>query len=154
MKKVFSFLIPIAICFLSGLIAGWLQAESIVNWYPYLDKPLLTPPNWAFPVAWTIIYLLSGISAGLIWNTAGIYRKKILMLWGVQQFFNFCWSIGFFLLQNPFLGLIIILILDMLVIWYMAKTWHVNRAASLLFLPYLLWIGFATYLNTYILIYN
>lgn len=153
MKKALPYIVPVAICFLSGFIASRLQADAIANWYPYLNKPLLTPPNWAFPVAWGIIYLLSGISAGLIYNT-GVQRRRLLTLWGVQQFFNFTWSITFFTLENPLLGMINILLLDLLVLWYMIRTWPVNRTASLLFLPYMAWIAFATYLNGYILCFN
>lgn len=154
MKKALTYIIPVAICFVLGFIASRLQADAIENWYPYLNKPALTPPNWAFPLAWGIIYLLSGISAGLIWNKGGVYRNGILTLWGVQQFFNFTWSIMFFTLQNPLLGLINIAVLDVLVLWYIIRTWSVNRPASVMFWPYMLWIGFATYLNAYIMIHN
>ena len=154
MKKFLSYLIPVLICFVLGFIASRLQAGAIESWYPYLNKPALTPPNWAFPVAWGIIYLLSGISAGLIWNRAGYYRKGILTLWGVQQFFNFTWSILFFALENPLLGFINIIILDLLVLGYIIRTWNVVRSASVLFWPYMIWIGFATYLNLYILLNN
>jgi len=154
MKKIFFYLLPIAICFLSGFVASQLQADAIQNWYPLLNKPFLTPPNEAFPVAWSIIYLLSGISAGIIWNYSGPQRNTILMLWGFQQLFNFSWSILFFTFRNPLLGLMNIIVLDILVMRYILRTWPVNRTASMLFWPYLAWITFATYLNAYILLYN
>ncbi len=154
MKKVLAYIIPIAVCFVLGFIASRLQADAIEHWYPYLNKPELTPPNWVFPVAWGIIYLLSGISAGRISDNGGSYRNGLLVLWGGQQFFNFSWSILFFVLQNPFLGLINIIILDVLVMWYIIRTWKVDRVASVMFWPYFLWIGFATYLNTYIMFCN
>lgn len=155
MRKFLSYAIPVAICFALGFIASQLQQDAVQNWYPYLNKPALTPPNWAFPMAWSIIYLLSGISAGLIWNTSiGRERKSILTLWVVQLFFNFTWSIMFFTMQNPLLGFINIILLDALVIWYIIRTWPVNRAASIMFWPYVLWLCLATYLNIYILMYN
>lgn len=154
MRKVLPYIIAVAICFALGFAASLLQQNSIDNWYPYLNKPMLTPPNWAFPVAWGIIYLLVGISAGLIWNTAAIRRRPILTLWAVQQLFNFTWSIAFFTFQNPLLGFINIVILDILVLWYIIRTWNVNRAASVMFIPYILWISFATYLNAYIMMNN
>lgn len=154
MKKTISYVIPVLICFVLGFIASRLQADSIQHWYPYLHKPALTPPNWLFPVAWGVIYLLSGISAGLVWNRAGVYRKSILTLWGAQQLFNFTWSILFFTLQNPLLGLIDIILLDLLVLGYIIRTWKVVRPSSVLFWPYMAWLAFATYLNTYILIFN
>ncbi|MCD7900438.1 MAG: tryptophan-rich sensory protein [Bacteroides sp.] len=154
MKRFFSYLIPISICFILGFVASQLQEDAIQNWYPYLNKPPLTPPNILFPIAWGIIYLLSGISAGLIWNNAKQKRTEILTLWGVQQFFNFTWSIMFFALRNPLLGLINIVILDILVLLYITRSWHANRMASILFWPYIVWILFATYLNGYIMLYN
>lgn len=154
MRKFLSYLIPILICFALGIIASLFQQSSIENWYPFLNKPAITPPNWFFPVAWGTIYLLSGISAGLIWNRGGIDRRNILTLWGVQQFFNFTWSIVFFALRSPLMGLINIVILDALVIWYAIRTWKVVRASSILFWPYLAWLVLATYLNVYILIFN
>lgn len=154
MKKLLPYVIAVAICFILGFIASQLQMDSLREWYPYLNKPSLTPPNNIFPIAWGIIYLLSGISAGIIWNSTGIRRKEILTIWGVQQFFNFTWSIMFFTLQNPLLGMINIIILDVLVLYYIIKTWPFNRLASILFWPYLAWICFASYLNAFILLNN
>lgn len=154
MKKILPYLIPVAICFILGFIASRLQTGAVDNWYPHLVKPSLTPPNWLFPIAWGVIYLLSGLSAGIIWDRAGAARKGILTLWGVQQFFNFTWSIAFFTMQNPLLGLVNIIILDILVLWYIIRTWPVSRAASVMFWPYMLWISFATYLNAYIFVMN
>lgn len=154
MRKFLSYLIPVLICFALGFAASLLQQNAIENWYPYLNKPAITPPNWLFPVAWSIIYLLSGISAGLVWNRGGIRRSGILTLWAVQQFFNFTWSIVFFALQSPLAGIINIVILDVLVIWYIVRTWDTVRAASILFWPYMAWLILATYLNAYILAFN
>jgi len=154
MKKALPYIVAIAICFVLGFIAGRLQQGAIENWYPYLDKPSLTPPNWAFPLAWGIIYLLSGISFGLVWNSQDGRRSGLVTLWGVQQFFNFTWSLTFFVMQNPFIGFINIIVLDLLVLWYIIRTWPVNRTAARLFLPYMAWIAFATYLNGYIMIHN
>ena len=61
MKKTPYYLIPVLVCFLLGFIAGRIQSDAIENWYPLLDKPALTPPNIAFPIAWSVIYLCIGI---------------------------------------------------------------------------------------------
>lgn len=111
MKKVYRFIIPIVICFLIGFIAGRIQEDSILNWYPYLNKPDLTPPNIAFPIAWTILYLCMGISIGLILNSTHYGRKSLIRLFILQLIFNFTWSIFFFYMQNPLLGLINIILL-------------------------------------------
>lgn len=154
MKKALSYIIPVASGFLLGFLASRLQADAIANWYPYLDKPSLTPPNMVFPIAWGILYLLSGISAGIIYNTLSVRRNGILSLWCVQLILNFLWSVMFFYLQNPMLGMINILLLDVVVIWYAVKSWSQSKAASVMYWPYVLWLCFATYLNIYILINN
>lgn len=154
MKKALPYICAVAVCFLLGFIASRLQAYAIANWYPYLAKPALTPPNVVFPIAWGVIYLLSGISFGLIWNSPSPQRRNVAILWGVQQLFNFLWSVLFFALQNPLLGFIDIIVLDVLVLWYIVKAWPVNRAAGALFIPYMLWLVFATYLNGFVLFNN
>jgi integral membrane protein len=154
MRKVVAIIIPILICFFVGLTASYFQADAIKTWYPLLNKPALTPPNIVFPIAWSIIYLSIGISIGIISVSASIKRKTLIRLFGIQLIFNFAWSILFFYLQNPLLGFIDILILDICVTMYAIKSYPIRKVSSFLFLPYLLWIYFATYLNGYILLNN
>lgn len=154
MKKVLNIITPVLICFLVGLTASYFQSDSISTWYPQLNKPFLTPPNIIFPIAWSIIYLLIGISIGLILNSNSKEKKALTAVFAIQLFFNFTWSILFFYMQNPLLGFINIIVLDILVIYYIAKSKSVNKISAYLFVPYLLWILFATYLNGYVLLYN
>lgn len=154
MKKFISIVIPILICFFVGLTASRFQADAITNWYPTLNKPELTPPNIVFPIAWSILYLCMGISIGLIILSGKKGKQLLIKLFGIQLFFNFAWSMLFFYFQNPLLGLIDILILDVLVAAYTIKSYPVRKASSLLFIPYLLWVFFATYLNGFILLNN
>ncbi len=95
-----------------------------------------------------------GVSAGLVYLSSHPSRIYGLRLFGIQLFFNFAWSILFFYLENPLLGLVDILILDMLVVLYIIRIYPVSKWAGYLFIPYLLWILFATYLNMYIAYYN
>lgn len=154
MKKIPTIITAILICFLVGLIASRFQEDAIENWYPYLIKPELTPPNWLFPVAWSILYICMGTSIGLILNKPDSRRGFLVSLFVIQLLFNFSWSITFFYMQNPLLGFINIVILEVLIIIYMMKSYPVNKTASYLFIPYALWVGFATYLNLYILLHN
>lgn len=154
MKKAWAYILPTLLAFVVGGIAGWLQQDAIENWYPLLDKPALTPPWWIFPIAWSIIYLCMGISAGLVLNSHSEVRRKVMTLWFVQLGFNFLWSILFFVCRSPLLGMIDIVVLDALVILYIAWSAPVRRAAAWLFVPYLCWILFATYLNAWILAAN
>lgn len=154
MNKIISILLATMICFGVGFTASYFQLESIQTWYPMLNKPALTPPNLLFPIAWSILYLCMGISIGLVWNTESIKRKVLRWLFGIQLLLNFTWSIYFFYFQSPMLGFINILLLDVFVIYYAIESYPVKKASSLLFIPYILWILFATYLNGYILAYN
>lgn len=104
MKRIIPILIAILICFSVGCTASYFQSESILNWYPALEKPSCTPPDIAFPIAWSFIYLCMGISIGLIWHIWTIRRQMIIRLFGFQLLFNFTWSIFFFYFRSPLLG--------------------------------------------------
>lgn len=154
MKKAWAYILPTLLGFVVGGIAGWLQNDSINFWYPLLDKPALTPPNAAFPIAWSIIYLCMGISAGLVLTSGSTLSRKVMTLWFVQLGINFLWSILFFVCRSPLLGMIDIVVLDALVILYIAWSARVRKGAAWLFVPYLCWILYATYLNAWILAMN
>lgn len=154
MKKVLSIVIPVLVCILVGSTAGFLQADSIVSWYQLLHKSPLTPPNIVFPVVWSILYLGMGLSAGLILLSQDSRKGVVIFLFCLQLLFNFLWSILFFYFHNPLLGLIDLLILDVVAVAYAIHSYPLRKASSVLFIPYIIWILFATYLNAYILFYN
>lgn len=112
MNKIIPALVAVIICFSVGVMASYFQVDAIQTWYPFLNKPLLTPPNFIFPIVWSILYFCMGISIGLIWNTKHRKRKILRWLFSFQLLLNFTWSIYFFYFQNPFLGFIDILLLD------------------------------------------
>ncbi len=152
MKQIMMYVWCVLLCFTVGLSASYFQADSLELWYPLLNKPAITPPNWVFPIAWGIIYVAMGISLGRLISRRCSNGLKVL--WVAQLVVNFLWSILFFLMQSPLLGLIDILILDILVITYIWRAYRCDRWASWLFIPYILWLALATYLNTYIYLYN
>ena len=154
MRKALNIIIPILVCFLVGLSASYFQADAIKNWYPTLIKPAVTPPNIVFPIVWSIIYVCMGLSIGLLINSTIERRRFFIKAFIFQLFFNFTWSISFFYIQNPLIGFINILLLDIFVINYTLKGYQVNKASSIFFMPYVIWLLFATYLNGYILMYN
>lgn len=154
MKRLINIIITVAICFLIGFAGGKMQAVSLETWYPELVKSPLTPPDSVFPVVWSILYLLMGISAGLLLSSASRQKWFPLLLFAVQLLLNFTWSISFFYLRSPLMGFINIIMLDILVAAYIAESSKVSKASSVLFIPYLVWILFATYLNGYILFNN
>ena len=149
-------ILAIAICQMAGIVGSIFTAPAIPAWYADLRKPDIAPPNWIFAPAWTILYLLMGISLFLIWN-AGPNRAAIrrpIILFGIQLAMNAIWSYLFFGLRSPLLGLIWIAALWILIALTIASFLRISRAAASLLIPYLLWVTFAGYLNYQILILN
>ncbi|HIY49954.1 MAG TPA: tryptophan-rich sensory protein [Candidatus Barnesiella excrementavium] len=152
MKGIVYYLLPILLCLGVGFAGSLFQAQSMIEWYPLLDKSTLTPPGIAFPIAWSVIYICMGISLGRLIHHS---RDRVLFwIWGIQLVLNFLWSLFFFTLRYPLLGLVDILLLDVLVFIYTTSAYRRDKAAAWLFVPYFLWLLFATYLNGYIYLYN
>ncbi len=154
MKKVFSVLFAVAMCLLVGWVSSLLNYPSITTWYPVLEKSSLTPPYYVFPIVWSVLYVLVGISAGLLYNVHDISKRPLIVLFVLQLLFNVSWTFFFFTMQSPILGFVNILVLMVLAVAYFVGTLWVRRVSAFFFLPYLLWLFFATYLNFYIVIYN
>lgn len=131
-----------------------LQADSVKNWYPYLNKSNLTPPDAVFPIAWTLLYIMMGLSIGLILISDSSIKARLKGLFILQLVLNFTWCMVFFRMQNPLGGMICILMLVGVILWYTITAWSVRRSSALLFIPYFLWVCFASYLNWYILLHN
>jgi tryptophan-rich sensory protein len=146
--------IAVAICYLVGYISSLLQQESLAMWYPMLTKPAITPPDWVFPIAWSIIYLCMGISIALMWYKPETVFKPIIRLFAIQLLLNFAWSFLFFSLHSPAAAFIDIIALDVIVILYITKSYNLCKGSALLFVPYIAWLMFATYLNGFIMLAN
>jgi len=148
-KKVLYIVIAVTICLLIGFLAGFATQSSVNTWYTTLNKPSFNPPNWIFAPVWTILYILMGIAAGLVW-AKGFYHvwvKTALYYFGFQLLFNALWSIVFFGFQEPFWALLVILVLLILILLTIKWFKIVSRPAAYLLLPYLLWVSFAMVLN-------
>lgn len=154
MKKTQQILLYILICFAVGYSARLFQAGAISDWYPTLIKPIITPPDIIFPIAWGIIYLLMAISIGIVDCDKKVVNRTVKTLFFTQLGLNFLWSISFFYMQNPVLGLINIAALDIVVTSYIYSIYRINKISAWLLAPYAIWLIFATYLNSYIAIYN
>ena len=152
-KLLIAILIPLAVGGISALLTS-----SNMKMFELIDKPPLSPPAWLFPVAWTILYILMGISSYIIYeNKYGFNEeisKKWLTIYGVQLVFNFFWSIIFFNLKYYLLAFIWLLIMWGLIIYLVVNARKINKTASNLLIPYLLWTTFAGYLNIGIAILN
>ena len=136
----------------AGLVGSFFTTSAIPTWYATLQKPSFSPPNWIFGPVWILLYILMGISIYLIWQRIE-ENKKIrgaMWLFWVHLFFNAIWSIIFFGLHNPGLAFINIIIIWILIIVLMFKFWPINKWATYLLIPYLLWVSFASILNYFI----
>jgi tryptophan-rich sensory protein len=136
-------------CVLLGAAGGLITAPQIQSWYTTIQKPGFTPPNWVFGPVWTLLYALQGVAAWLLWRSGVDNRatRIALGLFGVQFLLNLAWSPAFFGLESPLLGLVVILPLLAAILATMAAAWRVDRRATLLLVPYVAWVGFATALN-------
>ncbi len=154
MKKSLSIPLGIIICLLIGFLSRLLHETAMEEWYPFLEKSALNPPDIVFPIVWGVIYVMIGISLGLLMNIDSTKKKALLWLFAIQLLLNISWNYLFFYLQNPMFGLINLIILDVLAIIFYVEALKVKRIVAYLFLPYLIWMLFATYLNLYIAMYN
>ncbi len=142
-------LIAVGVCLLIGFLSGFATQSSVNDWYVTLNKPSFNPPNWVFAPVWTVLYILMGVAAGIVWSK-GFYHlwvKTALYHFGFQLLLNAFWSILFFGLKNPLAALFVILTLLVLIILTIKWFRIVSKTAALLMIPYLLWVSFATVLN-------
>lgn len=143
--------IPLLVGAASSLISG-----GGMETFQRVVRPPLAPPGWLFPVVWTILYTLMGISSYLIVTSEGSTQKirEALWLYGVQLAVNFFWSIFFFNLEWYLFSFFWLLLLWALV-WMMIEAFYpLSRSAAYLNVPYLIWLTFAGYLNFGIWILN
>ena len=148
-KKVIHIGIAIIVCLLIGFLSSFATQSSVSTWYTTLNKPSFNPPNAIFAPVWTVLYILMGVAAGIVWSKGfhHIWVKTALYHFGFQLLFNALWSIVFFGFKNPFWALIVILVLLTLIILTIRWFRVVSKLAALLLIPYLLWVAFATILN-------
>jgi len=149
-NQIFKFFVALVVCFgVSGVSAVFTSKDSIVNWYAQLQKPSFTPPDWVFGPAWTILYLLMAISVFLVWKKGMDYPKvkQSLGLFLVQLALNSIWTplfFGFHLILSAFIEIIILWVA---ILATMLAFKRISLSASILLIPYLIWVGFATILN-------
>lgn len=138
---IISILIPLAVGSLSALISG------NMSMYLSLNKPSLSPPAYVFSVVWTLLYILMGISSYIIFISGNTGSAKALKIYGLQLFFNFCWSIIFFGFSQYLLTFLWLITLIILIIIMIQQFYKISPIAAYLQIPYLLWCIFAAYLN-------
>ncbi len=148
---------PYIFSILLALTVGGLSALSIANNMNIYDKitpPPLAPPGWLFPVVWTILFILMGISAAMIYTSSSTKKDDALFVYAVSLVLNFSWSIFFFNMQSFIVSFIILIALLLSIIVTIIYYYKIDKVAALLQIPYLVWVTFAGYLNLAIAILN
>lgn len=143
----------IAIPLVAGGASGFLS-RSGMGIYKTLRQPPLAPPGWLFPVVWTALYVLMGVSSYLIAVSGSEDRKLALKIYGVQLVVNMLWTPVFFLLKWYLTAFVILVLLWYLVVMMILAFGGIRPLAAKLQIPYLLWITFAGYLNLGIYLLN
>ena len=140
----------VATCLAVGVISGQATRAGVETWFPTINKPSFNPPGWVFAPVWTVLYILMGIAAGMVWDHMDRQRETVrkgLTFFTAQLALNALWSFLFFGLHNPLLAFIEIIILWLLIFETFNVFRRVDRTAANLLLPYLAWVSFATVLN-------
>ena len=151
MSKFKIYLISVLIPIVLGGVIGFII--SGYTDYDTLNKSVLSPPGIVFPIVWTILYFLMGISYATIIIYSNV-DEKTNKIYFSQLIINLLWSIIFFVFKNRFLAFLWIILLLILIIIMIKRFYEKNKFAGIIQIPYLLWTVFATYLNLFIYILN
>ncbi len=150
-EKIKMYALAIIIPLALGGIVGFITSGSMD--YDVLRQPALSPPGFLFPIVWTILYILMGVSFGLLMDK-GVLDDNAKWIYYIQLFVNLVWPILFFTLKWRLLAFIWIIVLDFLVLTMVVKFYGKDKIAGLLQIPYLAWVLFATYLNLGVYLLN
>lgn len=146
-----SLLIFLALSFSAAFIGNLATFSSVNDWYTTVKKPPWNPPRWVFGPVWTILYFMIGCSGWLIWIQGAAETESrpalVLGVFFVHLILNALWSVVFFGLQQLGWAAIEISFLWLSIVLYSLLAWNHSWAASILFWPYAIWVGYAAVLN-------
>ena len=145
---IISIAIPLVVGFTGNLLGNSSQGFSMMK------KPALTPPGIVFPIVWTILYILMGISCYFVYVSNNNDKNNALRIYGIQLFINMLWTFWFFNLKWYLFAFIWLILLIAFVIIMIKKFFNINKTAGYLQIPYLIWILFAAYLNFAVYLLN
>lgn len=148
-KLIISVAIPLIIGGISGVITSGSRDA-----YANLNRPSIAPPGYFFPIIWTILFILMGISSYIILESSSNEKEKALKLYGFQLVVVFIWPIIFFTLQWYVVALLVLVVLWALVFSLVTSFSQISKLAGWLLLPYFIWVTYATYLNYQIIQLN
>lgn len=143
------------LCLAVGGLGSMLTTPGLEPWYAGLQKPGFNPPNWIFAPVWSALFVLMAYALWRIWSIGPHpLQLRAYQMFAVQLALNLSWSGAFFFLQNPGLGLFVIICLLTAILITLVLFFKLDRLAGMLFVPYVLWVGFATLLNLSIFLLN
>lgn len=152
--------VPFIICLIIplsiGALGGFFTMEAVKTWYTTLNKPSFNPPNYLFGPVWSTLYAIMGIASYLIWKRRNVTKNYTLAasVYFIQLVLNLMWSFIFFYQQQIGLALIEIIILLVAIIANSILFYRINKLAGLLYIPYIMWVSFATVLTYSIYMLN
>jgi len=150
MNKITRILAVVVTCLAVGYFSGIVTRSAVTTWFPTLVKPSFNPPSWVFAPVWSMLYVMMGVAAGLVWDRIEAERevvKKALIFFAIQLALNALWSYLFFGLQNPMLAGLEIILLWLMIFETYIQFAKINKISGYLLLPYLAWVSFAAVLN-------
>ena len=156
LKSLVKLIVIIILCLATGWLGSLFTRQSIPNWYADLQKPAFNPPDWVFAPVWTILYLMMAVGVFIILSK-GLHNPNVriaLVVFLAQLLLNGLWTPIFFGAHLIFAALVEIIILWLSIILTIVLFWKISIPASLLLLPYILWVTFAVVLNAAIWLLN
>ncbi|MBR3953016.1 MAG: tryptophan-rich sensory protein [Oscillospiraceae bacterium] len=153
LKKYLPYIISVLISLGIGGLSAYLTKESMPI-YSAINRPALSPPPELFPIVWSILFVLMGIAAAIIWCSNGRKIDSALIFYCFQLIFNFCWTLIFFNFREYFATFIWLVMLLVLIGITAVKFFRISRTAGWLLVPYFAWVAFAGYLNYMIWMLN
>ncbi len=154
-QDILGLVVFVTLCAAVSIVGGAVTATSVTTWYQALEKPVFNPPDWLFPIVWTILYLMIAIAGWRVWRRAPIAATRpALAVFAVQLALNLGWSFLFFGFQRIGLALAEIVILWLAIAATAVLFWRIDRWAGALLAPYLAWVAYATALNAALWVLN
>jgi len=138
----------ITIPLVAGFLGSIFTTPAVKTWYLIINKPVWNPPSWLFGPVWTILFIMMGIALYLVWSSKMSNKVRCaLKIFAAQMVLNILWSAFFFGMGNFWLAFVEIVILWIAIALTIVKFAKVNKTASWLLVPYIMWVSFASFLN-------
>ena len=143
------------LCLGTGVLGSVFTANSVVSWYPTINKPSWNPPAWVFGPVWTTLFLMMGVAFyRLLIKKQTKKTMEAINVFSVQLGLNILWSILFFGIKSPWLAFVEIVVLWVAIWISLRRFWAIDRVAGWLMFPYLAWVSFASLLNLTVALIN